>query len=227
MTVLVIATRNTHKVEEIRSILGDQFIFRDLRSFSGAPNVVEDALSFAGNAVKKSVELAQWLAASGHQERMAVLADDSGLEVDVLNGAPGVHSARFAGLDAGTGGNSPDVQNNTKLLRLLKDVPAGKRTARFRCVLAWTPVIALEATGSSPVCAANEFELVTSTFDGVCEGAIGFEPRGDGGFGYDPLFSPQGERRTFAELGEDVKNRISHRARALQLLKRALIKEPK
>jgi len=222
MPILIIATRNGHKVEEIRSILGLRFTYRDLRDFPGAPKIVEDAPTFAGNATRKSAGLARWLAARGHAEELVVLADDSGLEVDALNGAPGVHSARFAALDSGHPGNSTDSENNAKLLRLLKDVPADKRTARFRCVLAWTPVALPEPAASSPVCAADEFELRTSTFDGVCEGTIGFEPSGNGGFGYDPLFIPKGQVRTFAELGDDVKNRISHRARALQLLKATL-----
>jgi XTP/dITP diphosphohydrolase len=89
-------------------------------------------------------------------------------------------------------------------------------------VLAWTPVVSAEPAGSSPVCAANEFELLTSTFDGVCEGTIGFKPSGAGGFGYDPLFVPKDHAQTFAELGEEIKNRISHWVRALQLLKQTL-----
>jgi XTP/dITP diphosphohydrolase len=155
-----------------------------------------------------------------------VLADDSGLEVDALNGAPGVHSARFAALDTQSQGNSPDADNNAKLLRLLKDVPLEKRTARFRCVLAMTPVMAPSATNASPVCAADEFELQTELFDGACEGRIGFTPGGQGGFGYDPLFIPDGQWQTFAELGEVTKNQLSHRAKALEALKNKLIRLP-
>lgn len=222
MVNLLIATRNGHKVGEIRAILGPSFVYRDLSGLPDAPKVIEDASTFAGNATKKSVELARWLARQELAGETVVLADDSGLEVDALNGAPGVHSARFAALDKSTPGNSADAENNAKLLRLLKDVPLEKRTARFRCVLAWTPVLRSSARGSSPVCAADEFELATSIFEGVCEGRIAFEPSGSGGFGYDPLFVPVGHTRSFAELGEDVKNRMSHRARALQKLKATL-----
>ncbi len=154
---------------------------------------------------------------------MYVLGDDSGLEVDALNGAPGVHSARFAALDTGSPGNSPTADNNAKLLRLLRDVPLDQRTARFRCVLALTPVLRLESGSASPVCYADEVELQTELFEGACEGRIGFAPRGQGGFGYDPLFTPEGYEATFAELGEEVKNGISHRAKALVKLKQRLI----
>ncbi len=227
MTTLLIATRNAHKVGEIRAILGAQFQFLTLNDFPDAPKVVEDADTFAGNAAKKAVELAKWLAEKHstfniqHSTPNFVLADDSGLEVDALNGAPGVHSARFAALDrsadGGSSGNSPDADNNAKLLRLLKDVPPEKRTARFRCVIALVGVPAGKIEVASPVCYADEFE--PRTFDGVCEGRIIFAPRGKNGFGYDPLFVPVGYEQTFAELGEDVKNKFSHRAKALEKLK--------
>ena len=224
MTTLIIATRNRHKVGEIRAILGEGFQVLTLDDFPGAPAVVEDAPTFAGNATKKAVELARWI--SGHApgrtqlgEHSFVLADDSGLEVDALGGAPGVHSARFAAPDAKAVGNSSDADNSAKLLRLLADIPAEKRTARFRCVLALTPVAQANAANASPVCAADEFELSTETFDGTCEGRIGFAPKGSGGFGYDPLFIPTGGTATFAELGEEIKNQSSHRARALAKLR--------
>ena len=149
-----------------------------------------------------------------------VLADDSGLEVDALNGAPGVHSARFAALDSAKTGNSSDADNNAKLLRLLKDVPVEKRTARFRCVLALAPV-----PGKSrelPRRFATRMNLKRQIFDGVCEGRIIFEPRGKNGFGYDPLFVPDGFEQTFAELGEETKNQSSHRSTALAKLKQWL-----
>src|SRR6478736_2251901 len=139
MITLLIATRNAHKVEEIQAILGTGYGCRTLKDFGAAPAVIEDAATFTGNATKKAVELARWLAVSeaGAGARLDyVLADDSGLEVYALGGAPGVHSARFAALDSGSDGNSADADNNAKLLRLLKDVPLDKRTARFRCVLA-------------------------------------------------------------------------------------------
>jgi XTP/dITP diphosphohydrolase len=222
MTTLLIATRNAHKVGEIQAILGPQFHFLTLNDFPDAPKVVEDADTFAGNAAKKAVELAKWLGgkhSTFNTQRPTpnfVLADDSGLEVDFLNGAPGVHSARFAALDKNE--NSPDADNNAKLLRLLKDVPMEKRSARFRCVIALAPVPEQRVEGASPVCYADEF--TAQTFDGACEGRVQFAPSGGGGFGYDPLFVPDGFAQSFAELGEDVKNRLSHRAKALEKLKR-------
>ena len=236
MITLLLATRNRYKADEIRAILGENFRYRTLNDFPAAPEVVEDAGTFAGNATKKSVALAKWLGsldapqyaaflphgAPSLTKPLLVLADDSGLEVDALNGAPGVHSARFAALDTGQPGNSPTADNNAKLLRLLNDVPQAQRTARFRCVIALTPVGKLEAKNASPVCNADEFELETELFEGACEGRIGFELRGQGGFGYDPLFTPKGYERTFGELPELVKNRLSHRARALAALKAAL-----
>jgi XTP/dITP diphosphohydrolase len=231
---LLIATRNAHKVGEIRAILGEKFSYLTLDDFPGSPKVVEDAGTFAGNATKKAVELARWLS-SRHSplvpRHFFVLADDSGLEVDALDGAPGVHSARFAALDSRKPGNSPDAENNAKLLRLMKDVPTEKRSARFRCVLALTPVQPetrdpRPETTASPVCYADELELQTEIFDGTCEGRIDFAPRGQGGFGYDPLFIPNGFEQSFAELGEDAKNRISHRSKALAKLKEKLAKAP-
>ena len=121
------------------------------------------------------------------------------------------------GSSASSAGNTPDADNNAKLLRLLKDVPAEKRTARFHCVIALVGVPVGRIEVASPVCFADEFE--PQTFDGVCEGRILFGPRGKNGFGYDPLFVPVGFEQTFAELGGDVKNKLSHRAKALAKLK--------
>ena len=228
MKTLIIATRNAHKVEEIRAILGHACQYLTLRDFPDAPKVIEDAETFAGNATKKSVELAKWISTrAANDARLAtafVLADDSGLEVDALGGAPGVHSARFAALEKSGHANSPDADNNAKLLKLLANAPAEKRTARFRCVLALTPVLRAAEENASPVCAADEWELGTEIFDGACEGRIGFEARGGGGFGYDPLFTPMGYDQTFGELPAEVKNRLSHRARALEKLRERLEK---
>lgn len=227
---LLIATRNAHKVGEIRVILGNDYHYLTLNDFPGSPKVIEDAGTFAGNATKKAVELGNWLLTSPHSSVLTrhffVLADDSGLEVDALNGAPGVHSARFAALGSGKADNSSDAENNAKLLRLLKDVPLEKRTARFRCVLALIPVECENQKSkienpTSPVCFADELEMQTEIFDGTCEGRIDFAPRGKGGFGYDPLFIPNGFEQSFAELGEDTKNRLSHRAKALASLKQS------
>jgi XTP/dITP diphosphohydrolase len=228
MTCLLIATLNRHKVGEIQAILGNEFPYLTLSEFADTPEVEEDAGTFAGNATKKAVELAKWLAATHPQgptgsqvgsSGFYVLADDSGLEVDALAGAPGVHSARFAALDSLARGNSLPVENNAKLLRLLRDVPSEKRTARFRCILALTPVLERPNQNASPACAADEFELQTELFEGVCHGRIDVSLRGTGGFGYDPLFIPDGYAQTFGELPEEVKNRLSHRARALAKLK--------
>jgi len=207
MMTLLIATRNRHKVEEIQAILGDGYRFMTLNEFPDAPEVEEDKDTFAGNSSKKAEELAAWL--SGRPDRpegmVLVIADDSGLEVDVLDGAPGVFSARYAAMESGSAGNSPDSENNARLLRELADVSDDKKTARFRCVIAVLKV------GAGPGRSA--------TFDGACEGRIQDGPTGDAGFGYDPLFVPEGFEQSFAELGEETKNRLSHRARALEKLK--------
>src|ERR1700722_2999022 len=209
MIDILIATRNAHKVEEIRGILGSNFRVFSQIDFAGAPVVVEDAATFAGNAAKKAEGLDAWLEATAQAAKLGlpfyVLADDSGLEVDALGGVPGVHSARFAAADASGTTNAPDAANNGKLLRRLEGVPPERRTARFRCALA------LAAQGKP-----------TLLFEGHCEGRIAFAASGAGGFGYDPLFVPQGCAQSFAEMGEEVKNKISHRARALVQLRQFL-----
>jgi XTP/dITP diphosphohydrolase len=224
MTSLLIATRNAHKVGEIRAILGDVFQYRTLADFVGSPQVEESARTFEGNARKKAEDIARWLAAGSVDHQPAaityVLADDSGLEVDALDGAPGVQSARFAALDTGAPGNSSDAENNAKLLRLLADVPGPQRRARFRCVIALTSVPPARTECASPVCHADKPGMQTELFEGVCEGRIGFEPQGGGGFGYDPLFFPLGMEKSFAVLPRAQKNEISHRAQALAKLKR-------
>ncbi len=227
LTTIVLATNNAHKVAEIRAILGEHFQFLTLADFPGAPKVIEDAPTFAANATKKAVVLARFISETrGRAPKPAfTLADDSGLEVDALNGAPGVYSARFAGLDKGHGDNSSDAENRAKLLRLLQNIPAGKRTARFRCVVALTPAGELARENASPVCYTDELEIETGLFDGTCEGEIGFSEKGQGGFGYDSLFTPRGYAQTFGELSEAVKNRISHRAQSLAKLL-ARFKEP-
>jgi XTP/dITP diphosphohydrolase len=222
MTTLLIATRNAHKVGEIRAILGARFQCLTLDDLPAAPKVVEDAATFAGNAAKKAVELARWLVEKHrtsnieHPTSNFFLADDSGLEVDALNGAPGVYSARFAAMDSAKSGNTPDGDNNDKLLRLLKDLPPEKRTARFRCVVA---LVAVAGGASVPASRLGSNLAPPILFDGACEGRIIFAPRGQNGFGYDPLFVPVGFEQTFAELGEDIKNQLSHRAKALANLK--------
>ena len=200
---LLIATRNRHKVEEIRAILGGGVACQDLNDYPLIPPLVEDAATFAGNAGRKGQQVAEWLGARGITGGV-VLADDSGLEVDALGGAPGVHSARFAAREVGgEEGNASDAANNAKLLRLLAGVPPEQRGARFRCVLA-----VVEWLDSGAI-------LAPRCFEGACEGRIGLAPSGGGGFGYDPLFVPEGFTQSFAELGAEGKNRLSHRAKAL------------
>ena len=212
-THIFIATRNVHKAGEIRGILGEQFEYLTPKDFAGVSEVVEDADSFTGNASKKAMELAKWLVTAAnvppifYASRIFVIADDSGLEVDCLNGVPGVHSARFAALDTGKYGNSTDAENNAKLLRLLKGVPMENRAARFRCVIALVEI----RPPSSILC--------PEIFDGLCEGHIDFAPAGQAGFGYDPIFVPSGFTQSFAELTEKVKNQLSHRAKALAKLR--------
>jgi len=219
--MLLIATRNPHKVGEIRAILGSQFQFLTLNDFPKAPKIVEDAETFAGNAAKKAAELAKWLAGSQlstlNSQPIFLLADDSGLEVDALNGAPGVHSARFAAMDSAGTENSSSADNNAKLLRLLKNVPHEKRSARFCCVIA---LVSVAGGASVPASRFVSSLAPPKLFDGVCEGRIIPEPRGQNGFGYDPLFVPDGFEQTFAELGNAVKNKLSHRAKALEKLKK-------
>ena len=201
-TRIVIASGNTHKAEEIQALLGDDFECRTLKDYPDAPEVEEDAATFAGNAVKKTLSLVDWLK---HNEDFAegwVLADDSGLEVDALDGAPGVRSARYA--SSTTEGNSPDEANNAKLLTALDGKPEHQRTARFRCVLA------LARAG-----AYGQPEL----FEGTCEGHIAEAPTGSEGFGYDPLFVPENFVDTFGTLGAEIKGMLSHRAAALRKLK--------
>lgn len=187
-TVLV-STRNAHKLVEIRQILGPSFELLDLSSIPALGEVEETGTTFEENAGLKA------LAASAHFGGW-VLADDSGLEVDALSGAPGVYSARFSGEGA------TDASNRALLLEKLAAVPADQRSARFRCV------IALARGGE-----------VLAHFSGAVEGAIIQSEKGEGGFGYDPLFVPEGFGETFAELGAETKNRLSHRGRALAGLK--------
>ena len=201
MPSLLIASHNAHKAAEIAEILGENFDVQSLARHHGAPEVEEDGDTYTANAVKKAAETAAWLSSQALAQALPdfVLADDSGLAVDALGGAPGVHSARYAGGD----GNSTDEANNAKLLRALAGVPGDNRGAQFRCVLA------LAALGQ-----AGEVR----TFEGTCRGRISQANSGQGGFGYDPLFIPDGHDLSFAELGREVKNAISHRARALAKL---------
>ncbi len=186
MARLVLATRNEGKVREMAALLAPLGVeVVSLSSYPEIEEIPEEGDTFEANALTK----ARMVAARTGQ---LALADDSGLEVDVLDGAPGVHSARFAGEPR------DDGRNNEKLLRLLEGVPWDKRRARFRCVIA---LVTAEGT-----------ERLT---EGTCEGFIGYEPRGTKGFGYDPLFYVPEYDMTFGELDLATKNRISHRGRAL------------
>jgi XTP/dITP diphosphohydrolase len=215
---LLVATRNRHKLGELRAILGAGFEVLGLDALPNAGDVVEDESTFAGNAAKKAVWAAQL--AGG---RALAMADDSGLEVDALGGAPGVRSARYA---QETGEPRPtDTQNNAKLLRVLANVPTERRTARFQCVIAIAgvlPALAVAAKQAGAVC-ERRGDWTVALCAGTCKGRLLFEPRGAGGFGYDPLFVPAGHELTFAELGEEVKNGISHRARAMAKAKMLLV----
>ena len=193
MPQLLLATRNPHKTREFSEMLGADFVIRDLSKETQAPVIDETGSTFEQNAILKAVGISR-------QFPGLVVADDSGLEVDALNGAPGVFSARYAGATA------TDQSNVAKLLEELSarrgDQPF---TARFRCVLAL-------AQGND----------VLGTFEGAVEGTIVDGPRGSNGFGYDPIFQPIGFDRTFAQLLADETNRISHRAAAVRLLREAL-----
>ena len=182
---IIVATRNAHKVEEIRAILSDYEVL-DLSAVTDPPEVEETGTTFLENSSLKALAISELTDS-------LVISDDSGLEVDGLGGEPGVYSARYAGEE----GN--DALNNAKLLRELSKKGAGvNRGARFRCV----------------ICVAKNGKILAD-FSGAVEGRILEYESGLGGFGYDPLFVPEGYEKSFAELGEEVKNGMSHRARAL------------
>ena len=187
MNELVVATRNHGKLKEIASLLDGLVVsLRCAAEFSCFPETIEDGATFEANALKKAREAMLYTG-------MPALADDSGLVVNALGGGPGVFSARYAGPGAG------DVDNNRKLLSELAEVPAGERQGAFVCVMAF-----VDPDGTEQV------------FSGRVGGVILTAPRGDGGFGYDPLFLVDGYDSTMAELSLEEKNRISHRGQALR-----------
>jgi XTP/dITP diphosphohydrolase len=192
---LLVATRNAHKTEEIQRILGPQFNVTDLAAHPEIPHIAESGTTFQENAILKAVAVSKRMPGF-------VIADDSGLEVEALGGAPGIHSARNAGM------NATDQEKIDKLLEELTRVGATKnaRRARFRCVLALA-------------CKGN----VLGAFEGIIKGQIADRPRGSHGFGYDPIFMPEGFQQTFGELAPVEKNQLSHRARALERLRTFLI----
>ncbi len=204
---IVIASANSHKAQEIQMLLGQGYECRTLKDYPGAPSAKEDAATFAGNAVKKALCLANWLKQNKHLTKSWILADDSGLEVDILEGAPGVHSARYA--SGPNSENSPDEANNARLLQELEGRAAHHRTGRFRCVIA----LAQSGEHTQP-----------QIFEGSCEGRIAQSASGEHGFGYDPLFVPNGFNNSFGELGPEIKSQLSHRGAALRQLKEWLDK---
>ncbi|MGB5283526.1 MAG: RdgB/HAM1 family non-canonical purine NTP pyrophosphatase [Polyangiales bacterium] len=184
---ILIATMNEGKLREYERLLADVpgLKLETMASLAEPVEVVEDRYTFRGNALKKATEIAK-------HAGMPCLADDSGLEVDALGGRPGVYSARYAGQGA------TDAQNNVKLLGELSGISDEQRSARFRCAIVVT----------------DDKGRVLATAEGACEGRIGHAPQGTHGFGYDPLFVPEGYTETMAELGPETKNQISHRALA-------------
>lgn len=193
---LIISTGNQNKVDEIAVILKDLpiEILSKKEIGLGDLDVIEDGATLEENSILKAKALAE-------KTNYMVVADDSGLFVDYLNGQPGIYSSRYGGEE----GNNK--KNNKKLLEELKDIPLEKRKAQFKCVI---------------VLITEDREIVT--VEGQCKGTIGLEPKGNNGFGYDPLFTPEGYSETFGELDEEIKNKISHRAKALEQLKKEIKK---
>ncbi|MDD5477637.1 MAG: RdgB/HAM1 family non-canonical purine NTP pyrophosphatase [Candidatus Omnitrophica bacterium] len=192
---LVVATRNRKKLLEIKEILkGMDLTLLSLDAYKNSPKVVENGKTFKENAVKKAVKLARFTGEF-------CLGEDSGLCVDALDGAPGIYSARFSGRD------KSDIKNNLKLLRLLKDLPLLKRKAYYVCAVAL----------------ADKRGLV-GVVEGKCNGLIAFEVKGSAGFGYDPVFYIPKHKKTFAQLGEKIKHKMSHRYHALEKAKRIIQK---
>ena len=198
MARLVFATRSAGKLAELRALTADLGLdVLGVGELDGVPDVDEDGATFRDNAVKKAIEVSR-------ATRLPALADDSGLEVDALGGEPGVQSARFAGV------HGDDEANNRKLLEKLAGVAKEQRAGRFRCVLALADV-------------NGRLGERVITVDGVCEGWILDAPRGNGGFGYDPLFFAPELGMTFAEAGVGPKSDLSHRARAMKAMKPRLL----
>lgn len=195
MMQLVVATRNKKKLLEIKEILKEMDLtLLSLAAYKNSPKVVENGKTFKENAVKKAVKLARFTG-------KLCLGEDSGLCVDLLGGAPGIYSARFSGR------GKSDIKNNLKLLRLLKDSPLSKRKAHYLCAIAL----------------ADKQGLVGAV-EGRCSGLVSFEAKGAAGFGYDPLFYIPKYKKTFAQLGEKVKHKMSHRCHALKKAKRIIQK---
>lgn len=203
--LFVIATASAGKIRDFAHILGtDHYEFKTLKDIGFDEEIVEDGNSFAENAIIKSNTTARWLAKRGIEA--TVLADDSGLEVFALNGEPGIYSARYCGV------HGADEDNNTLLLKNLAGIE--DRKARYFCALSYQTV----APNASGKLVVSEPQI----FEGECRGQINYAPVGDMGFGYDPLFVPDGETRTFAQMELEEKKAISHRGNAIRALKKAL-----
>jgi non-canonical purine NTP pyrophosphatase, rdgB/HAM1 family len=191
---LLLATRNRNKTREFADLLGCEFQVADINAEADLPEIEETGQTFEENAIIKAV------AVSRLRPKKTVIADDSGLEIEALDGRPGIFSARYAGL------NATDGENIDKVLQELEALRSANRTARFRCVIA--------------VARGGELLNIVS---GEVVGTIGRLPRGENGFGYDPVFVPEGFGQTFAELAPKIKNGISHRAQAAKRLRQFLI----
>lgn len=194
MKEVVFATKNKGKIKEIQAILGNEYIVKSMEEIGINIDIIEDGKTFEENAIKKAVEIM-------NITNKIVLADDSGLEIDYLDGEPGVYSARYMGED------TPYEIKNNKILDILKDVEEEKRGARF------ISVIALAIPQKEPI-----------TTKGTIEGIIGYEIKGENGFGYDPIFYIPELKMTAAELSTEEKNKISHRGKALKQMKKILEK---
>ena len=203
MNKIVFATNNQHKLEEIRSILGDDFEVLSLSDIGCHEDIPETSDTLEGNAMQK----AQYVFDKYGYD---CFADDTGLEVDALGGEPGIYSARYAALDGDDSISHDSEANMAKLLRKLEGVE--NRKARFRTVIAL-----ITTKDNSPSLIGRE-GVGLLLFEGIVNGSIIRERRGGEGFGYDPIFQPEGYDQTFAELGSEIKNHISHRARAVEKL---------
>ena len=201
MYKIVFATNNQHKLEEIRSILGEDFEVLSLSDIGCHEDIPETSDTLEGNAMQK----AQYVF---DKYGYACFADDTGLEVEALGGEPGIYSARYAALDGDDSISHDSEANMAKLLRKLKGIE--NRKARFRTVIA--------LINNNPLPIGDGMGERLQLFEGIVNGSIIKERRGGEGFGYDPIFQPEGYDKTFAELGNEVKNHISHRARAVQKL---------
>jgi len=195
MQDLVVATKNKKKLQEIKDILkGLVLKIVSLEEFPGTPRIIENGKSFKENAIKKAVKIASFT-------KKLTLGEDSGICVYALGGEPGIYSSRFAGK------NKSDTQNNLKLLKLLESLPLNRRKAYYACAVALA-----------------DCDGLVGVVEGRCSGIISFEPKGKRGFGYDPLFLIPKYNKTFAQLGERIKHKMSHRYHALEKAKKLIVK---